>query len=40
MILELTEDEVSVLKEALTQCCLIEKIRLGRIIKLLKNERD
>lgn len=40
MILELTEDEVSALKEALTQCCLIEKIRLGRIIKLLKNERD
>lgn len=36
MILELTEDEVSALKEALTQCCLTEKIRLYRIKKLLK----
>lgn len=40
MTLELTSEEVSALKEALTQCCLIEKIRLGRIINILKNELD
>jgi len=35
MTLELTDDEVSALKEALTQCCLTEKIKLNRIKKLL-----
>ena len=38
MTLELTNDEVSALKEALTQCCLVEKQKLSRIRALLNNE--